>query len=185
MFVCMPLHTKQPVRFPVLGCWCMSLRPVARFTSFLLFDSLGTHPALHGRARIGLIRQGIQEHVYWTLTDVSQNPKNQPWWNLWLKYSVEIMMSNLFNLHCDRFGFPSGSVNPSVWQSCRKTFNHCCERFGLSTIVFGDVIMEKSQRPSAGSKPEQREDPVTSQDFMHNVWDVYSECVCVCVSCIC
>ena len=39
--------------------------------------------------------------------------------------------------------------------------------------------MEKSQCPSAGSKPEQREDPVTSQDFMYNVWDVYRECVCV------
>ena len=64
----------------------MSLRPVARFTSFLLFDSLGTHPALHGRARIGLISQGIQEHVYWTLTDVNQNRKK----STMMKLMIEI-----------------------------------------------------------------------------------------------
>ena len=70
MFVCMPLQTKQPVRvfFGDPTRWCMSLQPVARFTAFssFRFASHGAHPAFHGRARIGLMSQGIQEHIYWT-----------------------------------------------------------------------------------------------------------------------
>ena len=40
--------------------------------------------------------------------------------------------------------------------------------------------MEPSECPSAGSKPEQREDPATPQDFMSKCWG-YLQCVCVCM----